>query len=721
MRSYFYEKTLFTGVLFVGLLFSCVKLNNIDNQKNGVEKKVSFNFFTTSVEQNEIITRESFLSLINDINLFVYDENGILSQHFYISNLNESPAFITNLKKISLYAVANWGSSLYSSQMIYSSELENLTFEYGDISSLASRNIFSGKNLFINIYDGININIELIRSFAKLTVCFDKSELNSDVNVSINQIAVKNSPSITNLFKEFYASNTSQINNTGELISDPVMGTQHYMAQPMLLAENMQGNLLAGNSVQSLKVLSEPMSSLCSYVEISASYRSSVKAGSVKYRIYLGKDEIQNFDIKRNTWYQLTLKLKGNTLNETSWRLVTDELKDFVTSINLTPENLDYNSLNTSKQITATILPTSAFNKTISWRSTNPLIASVSTSGVVTSVGYGSCKIIGTTNDGSGLSDTTNVNVVYYNPIILVSDIILSPSTISFIYLTTNPQTIGAVVLPADAANKTLAWQSSNNQVAIVTQTGIVTQMGIGNCTITAKSTDGSNIQKSINIAVNYASPTGIEIVEEYNQSTNTSKPAKTSLVDARLCDGVRAKNSYKIKVIPYNANQNVPVSWSLKTILNNPNIMATLSKQSDESAFLSAKDIINVATNRGELAINATALGFSKSLNVQIYEKIPLRFEWGIWLQPYTEEELEGIVVRYSSHNTGVAPLELPYLAVVGSSGIEYWGAQLGVLWVNPLLPTSYQEYLNEFSTAIIHPGSEYDLTNNCFYTIEH
>lgn len=714
-------RVLFKFIFISLLLFACNKIENKEPGLSKMEKTVKLNFSTPAVEQDEEITREAYFNFINDINLFVFDENGNISQHFFITDFSQNPAFITTLKKATFYAVANWGSNMFSYQLQQSVSMFDLKYNYSNISELVSKNIFTGKSELLNIYDGIAVNLELIRSFAKLTVCFDKTELSNGVDVNVKQIEIKNSPNTTSLFSQFKAMNTSQIITSGDKIASPVIYSQHELAQPMSLAENMQGYLLPNNNNQILKVLTEPMASLCTYVEITADYHSAGKKGSVKYRIYLGKDETRNFDIKRNTWYKLTVKLKGSTLNETSWRLVTDDLKDMVTSINLSSEILEFDNLNETQQLTASVLPASAFDKSLTWSSTNPLIATVNQYGNVTSTGYGNCRIIASSNDGSGISDTVNVNVKYVNPIKTVTDIILSPSNLVFTYLTTPSQSINASVLPADAANKNIIWESSNNSVAIVDQAGVVSQTGPGMCTIRALAQDGSNVIGSANIYVNYAITTGIEIVEDYNSNSGITTPAKTNLVDSKFSTGIRGVNNYKVKVLPFNANQNVTVNWSMSSLQNNSSLIATLTKLGNESANLTAKDLINVSTNRGKLIINASVNGYSTSIEVHVYEKIPLRIEWGSWMLPGYDEEVEGIVPRYAFHNSMVAPLYLPEIAIIGNSGVEYWGAQLGNLWINPALPDSYNAFINEFSQSFIHPGSEFNIENNCFYSIEH
>lgn len=55
-------------------------------------------------------------------------------------------------------------------------------------------------------------------------------------------------------------------------------------------------------------------------------------------------------------------------------------------------------------------------------------------------------------------------------------------------------QTLTATVLPEDAEDKVLAWESSSNEVATVSGDGLVTAIGEGTCTITCSATDGSGV-----------------------------------------------------------------------------------------------------------------------------------------------------------------------------------------------------------------------------------
>ena len=62
--------------------------------------------------------------------------------------------------------------------------------------------------------------------------------------------------------------------------------------------------------------------------------------------------------------------------------------------------------------------------------------------------------------------------------------------------------TLVATISPADATTKNVKWTSSNEQVAIVDDLGVITAISEGNAVITATTLDGSNLTASCNITV---------------------------------------------------------------------------------------------------------------------------------------------------------------------------------------------------------------------------
>ena len=139
-----------------------------------------------------------------------------------------------------------------------------------------------------------------------------------------------------------------------------------------------------------------------------------------------------------------------------------------------------------TKQLTATVAPSNATNKTLKWTTNNANIATVSNSGLVTAVAPGNCTITATTTDGSNKSATCQITVNAIKATGVTLD-----KTEAELFVGEKTQ-LTATVAPANATNKAVTWESSNSGVAQVSN-GQVTAVAPGNCDITVKTTDGSN------------------------------------------------------------------------------------------------------------------------------------------------------------------------------------------------------------------------------------
>jgi uncharacterized protein YjdB len=169
--------------------------------------------------------------------------------------------------------------------------------------------------------------------------------------------------------------------------------------------------------------------------------------------------------------------------NKTATCAVTVNI--LVSGITLNNSQINLQTTQTS-QLVATIEPSNATNKTLSWSSSNSSVASVSSSGLVTGLTVGSTFITVASTDGSNRTATCAVTVI-----IPVSGITLNNSQINL--QTTQTSQLVAAVEPSNATNKTLLWSSSNSSIASVSSSGLVTGLTVGSTVITVASTDGSN------------------------------------------------------------------------------------------------------------------------------------------------------------------------------------------------------------------------------------
>lgn len=164
-------------------------------------------------------------------------------------------------------------------------------------------------------------------------------------------------------------------------------------------------------------------------------------------------------------------------------------VSDYNYNVNVTSVYLNTNSIslkpNDTYNLTATVYPTNATNKYVSWSSDNTRVARVSSTGKVTAVSNGYATITATVN---GKKANCTVYVSSYNDI----EATYMDLNVGFLNLKIGESfTVKATVLPENVTNKKVTWTSSNTRVAKVSSTGKVTAVGSGYATITATSPNG--------------------------------------------------------------------------------------------------------------------------------------------------------------------------------------------------------------------------------------
>ena len=127
--------------------------------------------------------------------------------------------------------------------------------------------------------------------------------------------------------------------------------------------------------------------------------------------------------------------------------------------------------------LTATVTPSNATNKTITWSTNNSSVATVS-NGVVTGKSAGTATITAT---AGSYSATCTVSVA--NATIAVTGISLDKTSTKV--ATGKSITLIATVTPSNATDKTITWTTSNSSIASVNN-GTITGKSTGTATITA-------------------------------------------------------------------------------------------------------------------------------------------------------------------------------------------------------------------------------------------
>ena len=176
-----------------------------------------------------------------------------------------------------------------------------------------------------------------------------------------------------------------------------------------------------------------------------------------------------------------------------------------VTKISLSASTL-LTKVGRTEKITATVTPTNADNRAVTWSSSAPTVASVDQSGNIIAKSVGNATITVTAKDGSGVTATCWVNVTD----IKVTGITLNKTTLNI--KTGATEQLTAKVQPTDATNSKVTWSSNKPTVAEVDQTGMITAKKEGSAVITVTAQDGSGKTATCQVNVTDIKVSGITL-----------------------------------------------------------------------------------------------------------------------------------------------------------------------------------------------------------------
>ena len=151
-----------------------------------------------------------------------------------------------------------------------------------------------------------------------------------------------------------------------------------------------------------------------------------------------------------------------------------------------------------AKQLTVTVLPSTAKNKAVTWTISDATLATISETGLLTPLKNGSVTVTATAKDGSGISKQTTITITgVTGPVILATSVTVGGTN------STNgqPQQLTLAVLPADATNKTVTW-SASSAIATISADGILTPKLNGTVTVYATANDGSGKVGQLTLAI---------------------------------------------------------------------------------------------------------------------------------------------------------------------------------------------------------------------------
>lgn len=115
---------------------------------------------------------------------------------------------------------------------------------------------------------------------------------------------------------------------------------------------------------------------------------------------------------------------------------------------------------------------------TIEWTSSDESVATVDETGTVTAVATGEADVTASVKDAD-IAASTHIKVV------VTPTGVVAPESIELVTNGENTKDLDAKLVPADATDVKLAYESSDESIATVDETGKVTAVANGECTIT--------------------------------------------------------------------------------------------------------------------------------------------------------------------------------------------------------------------------------------------
>lgn len=215
------------------------------------------------------------------------------------------------------------------------------------------------------------------------------------------------------------------------------------------------------------------------------------------------------------------------------------------------------------------------------WISDNPSVAKVDTSGLVTGVSDGAAIITVSAIDGSAeaqcavtvTSNVTDVNIIDEKIVLEVGD----------------PKELEYEIIPANASNKNVTWESRDESVVTVSQNGVIQAVGTGTTDVFVITEDGDKYD--------YCKVTVVIYIKSITIEKSDLKLNKG--VDYRLCD--------EVVIDPANATE-TKLTWESK----------------DEEIVRVSADGIITAVSAGTTRITVkTENGFSAVCYVTVHSPV--------------------------------------------------------------------------------------------------
>ena len=167
--------------------------------------------------------------------------------------------------------------------------------------------------------------------------------------------------------------------------------------------------------------------------------------------------------------------------------VIVERAEVAVSEVQITPAGPLTIEPNEEIQLTATVLPENATERSVVWACDDAEVLSISENGLVKALTEGTAMVTATAGGIVAECEITVVEgVVAVTAVTIDNEELLTLTEGEELQLT-------ATVAPENATNKEVIWSSSDNTIATVSETGLVTAIAAGEATITASAGEASD------------------------------------------------------------------------------------------------------------------------------------------------------------------------------------------------------------------------------------
>ncbi len=314
------------------LLLSCVN-EDVENSSLSEAYPVEFCAMTVEVEapESKDMTRSSFtdeqLSRMSTLNVFIYHGGRLLKECCrYFTDMSALTLTLPcNMDGFNIYMVGNVQEMEPPVNEIDMEKVRLVVEDYDDFRATG----FPVAACFIGYEKGDLAHFKLMRMTGQYNISMKTSA--TDAQYLIKDVRLMNCARDMYPFSENVKA--CDMARTGDTLT--LEDLEHLNAGksvPLYFVENLQGVLLPDNNDKKKKIpsrlelIESGIAGRCTYIEITADILTpAARYSDAKYRFYLGQDQTSDFNIRRNTLYNVTLDFTQNMVNEEEWRIEVDE------------------------------------------------------------------------------------------------------------------------------------------------------------------------------------------------------------------------------------------------------------------------------------------------------------------------------------------------------------------------------------------------------------